>query len=379
MNLLDLRRLTQPVICAPMAGGPSTPELVSAVGAAGGLGMLAAGYKQPAAVEAEVAAVRAAGEVAFGVNVFVPVALAAGGTNDSATAVPLAGSPAAATAPVTPASPVDPVPPAALASYQDSLRAEADELGVSLGVASGVDDDHFAAKIDLLCRLLVPVVSFTFGSPPSDVVTRLHEVGTTVLVTVTSVAEAVAAQERGADALVVQGVEAGGHRGGLDCEDSEGLGLLPLLRLVAARSHVPLIAAGGLADGAAIAATLVAGAVAAQLGTAFLACPEAGTNAVHRAEIGGGRDTVPTRAFTGRWARALRNDFVTRHADAPAGYPQIHQLTGPLRARALAERDPERLHLWAGQAHSLSRAMPAGELVRVLGVEARKALATVTI
>jgi nitronate monooxygenase len=175
---------------------------------------------------------------------------------------------------------------------------------------------------------------------------------------------------------VVQGIEAGGHRGGFGDEDGQGeYGLLTLVRLVARAVDLPLVAAGGLVDGPAIAAVLVAGAEAAQLGTAFLRCPEAGTSPAHREALTAYRETAITRAFSGRRARGLVNRFLVEHtATAPAAYPAVHHLTTPLRAAARQAGDPDVPNLWAGQGHPLVESVPAGELVRRLADGARTAL-----
>ncbi len=208
--------LRLPVVQAPMAGGPSTVELARAVSDAGGLGFLAAGYRTPSAVRDDVRALRAATGAPFGVNVFVP-----GPPGDEA----------------------------AVRRYAGELQAEADRWGVDLGEPRH-DDDAWEEKVGLLVEERVPVVSFTFGLPGEDVIAALQEAGATVLVTVTTPEEAGAARDAGADALVVQGVEAGGHRGGFGDEDGEGeYGLLTLLRLVARTVDLPLVAAGGLDDG----------------------------------------------------------------------------------------------------------------------------------
>ncbi len=339
--VLQLRR---PVVQAPMAGGPSTPALAAAVSGAGGLGSLAAGYRTPDAERDEVRAVRALPGERFAVNVFVP------------------GPPADA---------------AALARYAEELRPEAARRGVALGEPRR-DDDAWEAKVALLAEERVPVVSFTFGLPRPDMVAALHDAGSTVLVTVTTPEEAVAARDTGADALVVQGVEAGGHRGGLADRDGEGeLGLLALLRLVARAVDLPLVAAGGIADGPSVAAVLVAGAEAAQLGTAFLRCPEAGTSSAHRDALVTPSATALTRAFSGRRARGLVNRFLTEHPGAPAAYPEVHHLTSPLRAAAREAGDDGGYNMWAGQAHPLAEAVPAADLVRRLDDDARAALARV--
>ncbi|SDC22455.1 nitronate monooxygenase [Geodermatophilus telluris] len=338
--------LTRPVVQAPMAGGPSTPALAAAVSEAGGLGFLAAGYRTPEAVRDDVRAVRGMTGARVGVNVFLPGPRA----DDEA-----------------------------VRRYAAELRAEADRWGVELGDPRYDDDDAWEAKVAVCVEERVPVVSFTFGLPRPDVVATLHDAGALVLVTVTTPEEAVAARDVGADALVVQGVEAGGHRGGFRDDDGAGeYGLLALLRLVARAADLPMVAAGGLVDGPSVAAVLVAGAEAAQLGTAFLACPEAGTSPAHREALTAVGATALTRAFSGRRARGLVNRFLTEHsAAAPSAYPQVHHLTTPLRAAARAAGDAGGVNMWAGQAHRLVEPLPAGELVRRLDDDARAALARV--
>ncbi len=197
-------------------------------------------------------------------------------------------------------------------------------------------------------------------------------------VTVTSVAEARVAVDAGADVLVAQGSEAGGHRGGFaDRPEEDGadpLTTLALLQLIRAAVEVPIVAAGGIATGAGIAAALAGGAAAAQLGTAFLRCPEAGTAALHRDALEIDTPTMLTRAFSGRRARGLRNQFMLDNPDAPAAYPEIHYATGPLRAAARAADNPDAVNLWAGQTHTLTAAIPAADLVRKLSEETKAAL-----
>jgi nitronate monooxygenase len=178
----------------------------------------------------------------------------------------------------------------------------------------------------------------------------------------------------GADALVVQGVEAGGHRGSFDDEAPGDIGLLALLQLVRAAVDQPLVATGGIATGAGVAAVLAAGASAAALGSAFMLTPEAATSAAHRAALQGDGRTALTRAFTGRLARGIENRFMREHPDAPRGYPDVHHVTAPIRAAARERGDAEAINLWAGQAYELATAEPAGDLVRRLSAEARAAL-----
>jgi nitronate monooxygenase len=193
-------------------------------------------------------------------------------------------------------------------------------------------------------------------------------------VTVTTPVEARAAAEAGADALVVQGVEAGGHRGSFDDSSPGDIGLLALLQLVGAQSDLPLVATGGIATGRGVAAVLAAGAAAAQLGSAFMLTPEAATSAAHREVLSGDDPTALTRAFTGRTARGVVNSFMREHEAAPSAYPEVHHLTAPIRAAARERGDADPVNLWAGQAYPLTEAVPAAQLVRQLSEDARTAL-----
>ncbi len=337
---MNLEALLEPIVQAPLAGGPSTPTLAAAVAGAGGFGFLAAGYKTVDAVRDDLRALRSLTDGPFGVNLFAPP------------------SPAGDRA--------------AVERYAARLRAEAARYGVEPGDPRH-DDDGYQAKLELVARERVAVVSFTFGCPGREDIERLHGAGCDIWVTVTGPAEAVRARDAGADALVVQGFEAGGHRGYFaDDPDAEDLGLLAALRLVGARVDLPLIAAGGIADGAAVAAVLCAGAAAAQIGSALMLTPEAGTSAVHRDALSKAGATRLTRAFSGRQARGIVNRFMVQHGDgAPRAYPDVHHLTTPIRAAAREAGDGEAVNLWAGQAYSLARAEPAGDVVRRLGAEAR--------
>jgi nitronate monooxygenase len=238
------------------------------------------------------------------------------------------------------------------------------------------DDDGWRDKLALVAELEVPVVSFTFGGPSAPEIRELRAAGCAVWVTVTTTGEAVAARDAGADALVVQGVEAGGHRGSFDDAAPGDVGLLALLQTVGAVVDLPLVATGGIATGRGVASVLAAGAVAAQIGTALMLAPEAATSDAHRRAIAGEDPTALTRAYTGRTARGIVNDFMRAHDDdAPSAYPDVHHLTQPVRKAARERGDAEGFHLWAGQAHELARAEPAADTVRRLAAEAREALA----
>jgi nitronate monooxygenase len=328
--------LTHPIVQAPMAGGPSTPALAAAVSDAGGLGFVAGGYRSAAQLGADIEATRTLTDAPIGVNLFL----------------------------VTETE----IDERALESYARELEPVAARFGAPLGAAL-YDDDQLDAKLGVVRELRVPIVSFTFGCPSPELVRTLQDEGIAVWVTVTEPDEAVLAAGVGADALVCQGVEAGGHRGTFADVDGRGeLGLLSLLRLADAVTGLPLIASGGIADAAGVAAALAAGARAAQIGTAFMLCPEAGTSALQRAALTRPGTTALTRAFSGRRARGIVNDFMREHeARAPSAYPQVHHLTSPLRAAARAAGDPEAINLWAGQAYGLARELPAAELVKAWG------------
>lgn len=337
---------SHPIVQAPMAGGASRPELAAAVCEAGGLGFLAAGYKTADGMYQEIKQLRGLTGRPFGVNLFMPQ---------------------------------PPVDTAAVEVYREQLAGEAAWYETPL---SGIDpygaaDDGYEAKLAILRDDPVPVVSFTFGCPSRAVLQSLAEDGTYTVVTATTVAEAEAAQWSGADAVCVQGVEAGGHQGThRDDPHADGLGagvaLLPLIAQVCAAVGIPVIAAGGLMRGEQVAAVLAAGASAAQLGTAFLVTPESGAPAVHKQALTNPlfTRTELTRAFSGRPARGLANRFMRDHGPyAPAAYPAVHHLTSALRKAAAKAGDPQGMALWAGQGHRLARTMPAGDLVEVLVAE----------
>jgi nitronate monooxygenase len=336
-----------PVVQAPLAGGPSTPALTAAVSAAGGYGFLAAGYLSAGELSELITATRALTGRPFGVNLFVPSA---------------------------------PGDPDEVAGYARTLRPEADRLGVALGEPRW-DDDDYPAKLAVLATARVHLVSFTFGCPSEQVVERLHRVGSQVAVTVTSEVEARSAVAAGADLLVVQGTEAGGHQGSFAAEPAGRLAanhrpLLATLAELRETVDLPMIGTGRVMSGADAAAVLNAGAVAVQIGTALLCTPEAGTSAVYRQALRNPRfsDTIVTRAYSGRYARGLVNRFaVEHHAQAPQAYPEVHYLTRPLRAAATRAGDADVPNLWAGTGWRQLTVEPAGAIVGRIAAQARSA------
>lgn len=336
--------LRVPLVLAPMAGGVSTPALAAAAVRAGALGFLAGGYLRAEALAAQIAETRAAvPSPLFGVNLFVPQ---------------------------------PPAEPERLAAYRAELESsEAARYRVELPEPDLADDDGWPEKLELLLDDPVAVVSFTFGLPDATTVGRLRQQGTYTIGTVTSAAEAREAAAAGVDALCVQGPEAGGHRGVFDPAATPASTPLPELlgevRAALGASGPPLIATGGLATAADAARMRAAGALLTQHGTAFLRAHEAGTPAPHREALVDPRfpETVLSRAFSGRWARSLHNRFTEEHAEAPAVYPAINQLTRPLRAAAARFADADGMSLYAGLGHALAQAEPAAWIIDALASE----------
>ncbi|MGL3199607.1 MULTISPECIES: nitronate monooxygenase [Curtobacterium] len=322
-----------PVHVAPMAGGPSTPDLVVATARSGHFAQLAAGYQDVDALRDQVATVRSAGVEAFGVNLFAP-------------------------------NPV-PIAPDVYDAYRGELEQESGRALPTLRE----DDDAWPDKVAALLDDPVPVVSFTFGLPDLDVVRAFRHRGVVTLQSVTTPAEAVAAAERGVDALLVQGEAAGGHSAVLDPRSPVRAVPLPdLVRSVVAATTLPVVAAGGIGGSEDVGEQLAAGASAVAVGSAVLRSDEAGTSATHRAALVDAAfdRTVLTRAFTGRPARALANAFTRAHPEAPLGYPALHHLTRPLRSEAAASGDPHRLHLWAGRAWRAASDGPVADALEAL-------------
>ncbi|MFC3502933.1 nitronate monooxygenase [Micromonospora krabiensis] len=334
----DLFGAPTPLVGAPMAGGATTPALVRAVTAGGGFGFLAAGYRTAEAVAADLADLAATG-TPCGVNLFVP------GPHE--------------------------IDEPTFRRYAREIAAEGEPYGLDLAAAAPVhDDDHWADKIDLLVRQPVPVVSFTFGLPDPAAVTALRRAGTRVLVTVTSADEARAALDLGADGLVAQGTEAGGHSGTHSPRrPAPPVSTRPLVRDVVAATGLPVVATGGVAGPDDVRDLLAAGATAVAVGTLLLRTDESGASRTHRDALAdpARTGTVLTRAFTGRPARGLRNTFIDRYeASAPLGYPELHHLTRGMRAAAAAAGHPDRLHLWAGTGYRNATTGPATTVINRL-------------
>ena len=339
--------LLHPIIQAPMAG-TSTPEMAAAVSNAGGLGSIAIGSVDVETARAQVRTTRALTDGPFNVNVFC---------HDPAEADPVRN-----------------------ARWIESLRPLFADFGAeppselrNIYRSFRVDD----AMLAMLIEERPAVVSFHFGLPDTDRIAALKSAGIVLLACATSPEEGVAAQAASVDMVVAQGIEAGGHRGVFDPADDPRFATLPLTRLLAKRLEIPVIAAGGIMDGAGIAAALALGAAGAQLGTAFVGCPESAAGAAYRTALAGtdaGRTRV-SAVISGRPARGLENDFMRRADEgAVAPYPFAYDIGKALNVAATVKGDAGYMPNWAGQGAPMSRSMPAGELLRVLATELEAAI-----
>jgi len=346
-----LADLPIPILQAPMVGATGG-EIVLAVCGAGGMGSLAAGALAPQDIEAEITALKAATDVPFGVNLLMaPKASPDPAVLDAALA--------------------------RLAPWYAALGAPVPDLPNSFA-------PDFEAQLDAVIRSAPPMASFTFDILNRAQVDALHAAGTYVVGTATTVAEARAWAEVGADGICAQGFEAGGHRGHFQRDIDESLvGTMALVATIREAVELPLIAAGGIMDGRGVAAALALGADAVQMGTAFLLADEAVTSGPWREAVREALDdpTRLTRAFTGRHARGIENRFMRElrpvEDEVPA-YPVQNRLTQPLRAAAAQAGEPEMLSLWAGQGVRLARPGAAAEMVRRWWDEARAASRTLS-
>ena len=333
--------IAHPIIQAPMGGGFTPPDLVAAVSNAGALGSLGAPYLSPAQITEAAEKIRALTDRPFTVNLF------AGGY-----AAP---------------SHIDPAPMLAL------LGEVHEKLGIPPPVLPPLSPSPFEAQLEAVLAARPKVFSFTFGIPDAGSIARLKQQGIVILGTATTVGEAQLLAAVGVDAVVAQGEEAGAHRGTFAGPFEDAMvPTLDLVEAIARTVNIPVVASGGLMEGREIAAALKRGAIAVQLGTAFLACPECGAPAAHkRALLEAGQDTtVITRAFSGRQARGLRNAFIDAvKPDMILPFPQQNDLTRPMRGAAAKKDQPDYLSLWAGRGVARIRQMPAAELVRSLVAE----------
>ena len=340
-----LRRLgiTQPIFLAPMGGGPGTPALAAAVANAGGLGALAGAYLTPPQIRDAVRRIRELTSGPLNVNLF------AGGYAERV------------------AMDTEPM-------LRILTRVHA-RLGIEPPQLPPLQRDPFAQQIEIVFEMKPEVFSFTFGVPDRAVIDRLRSAGIVVIGTATTLEEARILARSGVDAVVAQGAEAGAHRGTFAAPFEQSMvPTLALTEQIARDLSIPVIASGGLMDGRDIAVALKAGAVAVQLGTAFLACPESGASAAYKRAVLDAKSgtTVITRAYSGRPARGLHNEFIDLASEeAIMPFPLQNALTRAMRSAAAEKGEAGFLSLWAGTGVARARALPAGELVKTLMEEAQ--------
>jgi nitronate monooxygenase len=344
--------LEVPIVLAPMGGGPSTPALVAAVASGGGLGVVAAGYLDPDGLARTLQEVRLLTDGPIGINIFVP--------------------------------PAEPPTPTISGGARSALQAVADELGITAALDfAPVVADHFDDHVRAALAADAGFVSFAFGVPPREAIEELQRAGRVVAATANTLAEALELDAAGCDAVVLQGFEAGAHRGGLTPGGDHGVGLIALMEECRGALRADAIASGGVTSGAGVAACLALGAAAVQVGTAFLVSDESGATDEWKKEVAAARDTdiVVTRTFSGKSARGIRNDFVTSltpHEDDLPGYPIQNAITGPIRAAARSAADARFQSLWVGQAAAATRPGPAAKILARMRTELADTLADLT-
>ncbi|WP_313002475.1 nitronate monooxygenase [Brevundimonas sp.] len=345
--LTDRLGLELPIIQAPMAG-TSTPELAAAVSNAGALGSTSIAAVDAVEGQRQIQTLKALTMRPININVFCHAPTPPDLARDRVW--------------------IDSLRPI-FAGFDASPPETLNEIYQSF-----LTDD---AKLAVLLEERPAVVSFHFGLPQPEKIAALKAAGCILLASATTPAEARLAQIAGIDMVVAQGVEAGGHRGVFDPADDPRFATLPLTRLLTRELDIPVIAAGGIMDGAGIAAALALGAAGAQLGTAFVSCPESAANPAYRAALAGPRAerTRVSGVISGRPARGVENAFMRRADEAlTAGYPYAYDLGKALNAAASAQGDDGYAAQWAGQAAPLTRGLPATELVEALAQETRSAI-----
>jgi nitronate monooxygenase len=341
-ELTKLLQIKYPIIQAPMAGGITTAELITAVSNSGGLGNIGAGYLSPIQLREEIKEVKKLTIKPFGVNLFVPKEFQVSNKQ--------------------------------VEFANEKLRA----IRMKLNIDTKVDNEFptfeqlnrtFYEQVRVVIEEKVPVCSFVFGIPSKDVITELKQHHIILIGTATTLEEAVEIEKKGLDMAVVQGSEAGGHRGSFIREAQESLvGLMSLIPQVVDHLKIPVIAAGGIMDGRGLMASLVLGAKGVQMGTAFITCKESGAHPLHKRAIldSTQNQTVLTRSLTGRMARAINNKFVIEMKDHEKIIPEFpiqRMLTQSIMKASANQNNPEYMLILSGQNTSLAKNQTVNELI----------------
>ncbi|MEM9243903.1 MAG: nitronate monooxygenase [Pseudomonadota bacterium] len=345
-KLTELIGIKYPIIQAPMAGGATTAELVSSVSNAGGLGSLGAGYMSPDNIRNAIKKIRCLTDQPFAVNLFIPQS-----HTTSSKKMQIACN---------------------------AIKQCAAELAVEVKPVSAPFCQLFEEQVQILIEEKIPVFSFTFGIPCSDIIKKFKDFGSIIIGTATTVDEGKLLEKNGIDIIVAQGSEAGGHRGSfLDEADNSLIPISTLINQLKESVNVPIVASGGIMNGRKIVKMLHSGASAVQMGTAFLCCDETGIHPQYKKLLLKQKkdNTVLTRAFSGKLARGINNKFITCMADELASildYPIQNKLTGQIRQKAKEINNTDYMSMWAGQAAYLSRDLNAKKLFNALIDEAER-------
>lgn len=350
-ELTKLLKIEYPIIQAPMAGGVTTSKLVAEVSNAGGLGMIGAGYLSPNQIREQISEIRLLTSKPFGINLFVPNEFSF--TENE------------------------------INSANQLLQPIREQLHINL-------DDHvdvptsktvletFVEQVKVVMEEKVPVCSFTFGIPSKEVMEDLKQHNILLAGTATSVKEAIEVEKSGMDMVVVQGSEAGGHRGNFINDFQESIvGLMSLIPQVVDHVSLPVIAAGGIMDGRGLMASMCLGARAVQMGTAFLTCDESGASKIHKDSIlqASEDQIVFTRAFSGKWARGIHNQFISemqKHEETLPDFPIQNTLTQSIRKASSSQKNPDYMSLWSGQTPRLAKNQSVNVLINSIISEAKR-------
>jgi nitronate monooxygenase len=360
-KMTELLKIEFPIIQAPMAGGVTTSNLVAEVSNSGGLGMMGAGYMTPDQIRDQIKEIKQLTTYPFGINLFVP--------NEFT------------------------YTEKEIKAANDHLQPIYKQLNLSDNVNLDIPtSNHFFEKFDEQIQVVidekVPVCSFTFGIPSIEIIAKLKLHNSILMGTATTVEEAVEVEKLGMDMVVVQGSEAGGHRGNFMADDEKSLvGLMSLIPQVVDHVSIPVIAAGGIMDGRGLMAAICLGANGVQMGTAFLTCIESGAHKVHKQAILHANEDqmVLTRAFSGKWARGIKNKFISdlkNHEDSLPDFPVQNTLTQHIRKAASSQNNPDYMSLWSGQSPRLAKNQTVEALMKDTISEAKninKHLSEITV
>ncbi|MDP4108336.1 MAG: nitronate monooxygenase [Bacillota bacterium] len=347
--LSSILNIKYPIIQAPMAGGITTSKLVAAVSNSGGLGMIGAGYMTPTQLREQISEIKQLTAKPFGINLFVPNEF-----DVTKNEITLA---------------------------QQKLNQIRDQLNIrpkeNMEIPPITDMfENFTKQIKVVIEEKVPICSFTFGIPSEEVIAELKDANIILMGTATTVREAVENENAGMDLVVAQGSEAGGHRGSFVNRDQESLiGLMSLIPQVVDTVSIPVIAAGGIMDGRGVMASICLGAKGVQMGTAFLTCVESGAHQVYKEAILNAKEdeTVLTRSFSGKWARGIKNTFISEMDNEPSfpKYPVQNTLTQDIRKTSASQSNPDFMSLWSGQSPRLAKYQTVESLMKNIIAEAK--------